>query len=53
MDKDGHLELAVLDVNGGDHMDIGVSSCSSSPALRALQGDTAMFPRPTHQKLRS
>ena len=43
MNEDGHRESPVLDVNGGDHMDVGVSSsCSSSPALRVPQGDTAM-----------
>ena len=43
MNEDAHRESPVLDVNGGDHMDVGVSSpCSSSPALRVPQGDTAM-----------
>jgi hypothetical protein len=43
MNEDDHLESAAFDVNGGDHMDVGVSSsCSSSPASRVAQGDTAM-----------
>ena len=42
-DEDGHREPTVFDVNGGDHMDVRVSSSfSSSPALRVPQDDTAM-----------
>ena len=41
---DGHRESPLLDVNGGDHMDVRVSSlCLSSPALRVSQGDSAMI----------
>ena len=39
MDEDGHRESPVLDVNGGDHMDVGVSS---SYSLRVPQDDTPM-----------
>ena len=43
INEDEHRESPVLDVNGGDHMDVGVSS-SRPPthALRVPQGDTAM-----------
>jgi hypothetical protein len=40
MNEDGHRESPVLDVNFGDHMDVGVFS--SPPALRVPRSDTAM-----------
>jgi hypothetical protein len=45
MNEDGHQEPPVLDVNGGDRIDVGVSSlCSSPPASRRVpQSDIAMF----------
>ena len=43
MNEDDHRESAVLDVNAGNHIDVGASlSCLSSPALEVPQGDTAM-----------
>ena len=43
MTEHAHRESLVLDVNGGDHMDVGVSSSRSrSPALRVCQGDADM-----------
>ena len=42
MNEDVHLESAVIDVNGGDRMGVGVSSSrSSSPALRVPLSDTS------------
>ena len=43
MNEDGHRESPLLDVNFGDRMDVGSSSCSSPPALRVLQGDTSII----------
>ena len=36
IDEDEHWELLVLDVNGGDHMDVGVSSSSLRLPTHAL-----------------
>ena len=43
MNEDGHRESPVLDVNGGDQMDVGVPLlCSTPPALRVPQADAAI-----------
>jgi hypothetical protein len=44
MNEDGPWESPALVVNGGNHMEVGVSSsCSSPPAFRIPQDDTAMI----------
>ena len=43
MNEDGHRESPLLDVTGGDHMDVRLSSlCSSLPASRVSQNDSAV-----------